>query len=201
MRTRRGIAVTLGIGFLSLLGNAEAQNVISTQIVGQPLVYMKDGNVNGCGVRLIVVVSPPLPSAAPVPVYDLSFNTFLPGYCVVKGSSSDVPSSKTDGAPDFSKERGIPLTTFWLKAKNKPATSPLTGTLKGEKPGSILYKADIDAVLPLFAVAAKGETILVGTKRQGENFERIFTGAIAMPVNEIEEVIQCLDEIQRVKAK
>lgn len=193
MRARHGIAVTLGIGLL--LGNAEAQNVISAPMLGQPLVYMKDGALYGCGVRLIVVDSPKNPTAAPVAVYDLSFNLHMPGTGIMKGGSMDVPSSQIhSGQLDKNKTKPVQLAAFWLKAKENPATSPLQGTAKGADAGTILYAADLDAVFPLFNAQVRGEPLLVGTKRQGAKTERLFTGVVKMKDDEQEQLNQCMKE-------
>ena len=132
-------------------GRAHAQNVLDARILGQPLVYMKAGKLSGCGIRLVIVDAPFSPNnKTPIPVWDLSFNLYLPGTSAVKiGSYNVSPAEMKSGKPSAN-PIAVPTATGWLKAPNADATAPLGQIVKGDDPGFILYWTELDSVLALF---------------------------------------------------
>jgi hypothetical protein len=172
---------------------AFAQNVITVPMMGQPLVYMKDGAVQGCGVRVLIVDAPPTAAvtARTVPIWDTSFNISLPGYATIKAGSLDVPIAEIRAGRFAGAGRPVEPTVFWFKAKGTSATKPVAPqakVIKGEDPGTILYVADVASVLPLFSASNKRESILVGTRWPGGKSDRIFSGTIEMSPKEFEQV-------------
>ena len=181
---------------------AHAQNVIGAQIVGQPLVYMKAGKLDGCGIRLMIVDTPPsFNDKRPVPVWDLSFNLYLPGNGAVKVGSYNVSPAELKSGKPSAKPIGVPTASGWLKAPNADATAPLSQIGKSEDPGFILYWTELDSVLALFKSYMSGEAILVGTRRTGAKSDRIFSGPIEMAESEKRQVDQCLTEFLAVTTK
>src|SRR5262245_4337176 len=72
------------VGLCACVGLAHAQNMIEMSLVGQPLQYLKDGSVSGCGVRVVGFV-PTREERVPREAVDVSFNIFLPFDGMVKG--------------------------------------------------------------------------------------------------------------------
>jgi hypothetical protein len=181
---------------------ARAQNVTSTQILGQPLVYMKAGKLDGCGIRLIIVDAPvKLQDNIPIPVWDLSFNLYLPGRGAVKVGSYNVSAAEMRLGKASAKSNNVPTAAGWLKAPNADPTAPLQQIGKSDDPGFILYWTELDSVLALFKSHMRGEPILVGTRRTGARNERVFSGTIEMSGDEKAQVGQCLAEFLAVATK
>ena len=113
-----------------------AQNLIEAQILGQPLVYMKAGKLDGCGIRLIVVDMPvSLKDNNPIPVWDLSFNMYLPGRGAVKIGSYNVSAAEMRiGKPG-------PKSKVATAAAAAPATTTKTSAKPAPKPRSAPKRA------------------------------------------------------------
>src|SRR5687767_477882 len=75
---------------------AKAQNIVAVEISGQPLQYMKDGAVIGCGLRMLAGHS----VGDHFEYADVSVNLYSEGHVLFKGSSyvarlnSGTPSGK-----------------------------------------------------------------------------------------------------------
>lgn len=199
----RGIAAVSRIRLVVLYAllvavpNANAQNIIEAPLIGQPLVYMNAGKLSGCGIRLMIVDTPPSPhEKARVPVWDLSFNLYLPGRAIVKIGSYDV--SVSDIKSGKMREK-LAITAApaggWLKAPDSDATVPLDKIQKSDDPGFILYSADASVVMALFNAQMKRAPILVGTRRVGANTDRVFSGTVELSDAEQSQSVQCMKEL------
>ena len=111
-----------------------------------------------------------------VPVWDASFNVYLEGTAVIKVGSTDVAIADVRAGRFSGPGKPIKPAAFWFKANDTSATNPLTGTVQGDDPSTILYFSDVDTVLSLFIATQKHEPILVGTRRPGSKTDRIFPG-------------------------
>lgn len=133
-------------------GVTQAQNVIPLQISGQPLQYMKDGTVTGCGVRM-VGVRPTAPGRAEI--FDVSINVYTSGVSVLKGLSYNALAN------DATKITSIPLVFAACVGASSEALPrsaavraefvrqnpcPITGQARGPCPGF-----QVDHVQPLCA--------------------------------------------------
>ena len=161
-------------------------------------MYMKEGAVNGCGVR--VLIADLVPGVPVVPVYDLSFNLFH-SYASVKGGSYDVLLEDVRNGKPWGNDSRVPLASIWVKAANMPATVPLNGLHPSEDKGFFLYAADVERVTALFLAVGQGESISVGTRRKDAKTERIFTGPIKLEAAEVAELMQCLSELHSAVTK
>ena len=132
-----------------------------------------------------------------VPVWDASFNVYLEGTAVIKVGSTDVAIADVRAGRFSGPGKPIKPAAFWFKANDTSATNPLTGTVQGDDPSTILYFSDVDTVLSLFIATQKHEPILVGTRRPGSKTDRIFSGTIEMSPEELVQVRQCLAELQK----
>jgi hypothetical protein len=179
-----------------VVAHAVAQNVIPGDMRGQPLVYVKEGKIYGCGIRFILVDVPQnLGDQSVVSTYDLSFNLYMPIHPVVKGGSYDVTAADFKRG-NLSKVKPIAPSTIWLKADGARATAPQMGHItKSDDPGFFLYTTDLDPILALFGAFNRKEVILVGTKRPGARSERVFSGSIEMEPAERERVSSCIVEL------
>lgn len=168
-----------------------SQNVVVTQINGQPLVYLKDGQPQGCGIRMIGGEGPNHEGV--VRMFDVSINLYASAAAVVKVLSYDAK-------PQPNKHLGMPVAVpvlrGWIKAPNATGTTPVEGkTLAGEDGKSILYVADVDSVMAVFRAQGSAQPVNIGIRRLHENTERIYSGSVAMSEVEQRQVTQCLKEL------
>jgi hypothetical protein len=180
---------------LLMAGTASGQNVIPMRIQGQPLVYMKEGKVDGCGIRFVMVDAPPkFTDTTKITMYDVSFNIYTSGLALIKGGASDATSADFK-AGNYSTAKPVLLKTLWIKARGNEATTPLTGMKRSDDPGMITYVADEERVAALFVALAKEEPILVGTQRPEAKSERIFSGKIDVTHSELQEISACVKQL------
>lgn len=203
MLTRTSIpAVIVGCALAGMSVDLPAQNVVTADLRGQPLVYLKGGKLSGCGIRVIIVDTPPkLTDATQVPVWDFSFNLYLPGTAAVKIGSYNVSANEIRSGKFEAKPKNVPTAMGWLKAPNSEATNPLNGVGKSEDAGFILYSTELDSVLALFKAQLDQSAVLVGTRREGAKMDRIFSGPIAMSETENAQIVQCLKEFLAASTK
>lgn len=173
-----------------------AQNVLTTDMRGQPLVYLKDGRIRGCRIRFLIVDAPErLTDQSIVTTYDVSFNLYIPVLPLVKGGSYDARLGDFK-RQDVSKIRPVTPSAIWIKADGVSATTPQQGkVIPADNPGFLFYTTDLDPVLGLFKAFGNNETILVGTSRPGAKTERVFSGTIEMSPSEREQVLKCVREL------
>jgi hypothetical protein len=173
-----------------------AQNVIEAKFDGQPLVYMKEGQVNGCGVRVIIVHVPAvLKENSLITAYDASFNLNSPGYGVVKAGVTEATWADFSVGLPKGKGRAIAPSKFWFKAPGAKATTATGKVISGDDPGTTLYATDVDPIIALLGAHKANVPILFGVTRPGVSTERIFIGAITMSDGERKQVANCLDEL------
>lgn len=186
MRTLMSLCLVL------MASSALAQAVFPSDIRGQPLMYMKDGIVEGCGVRFLIIDI--VPGRNVVPVYDMSFNLYRT-FAAVKAGSYDVHIDELRAGKPMGTEKRVSLTTAWLKAANTPATTPLNGMHQSDDKGFFLYEADVERVTPLFLAVMRGESISVGARREKDKGDRIFAGPVKLDPAELEQLTQCAAEL------
>jgi hypothetical protein len=170
---------------------AAAQTAVEAQLSGQPLMYMKDGKVDGCGIRLVGVVV--LSTLKDGIALDASVNIYNTGVGVVKALSYDV----TLGAGQAgSKHRTMAIDRFWLKSPSGEATHPQDGQFhKTDDGGGRLYTVTVEDALNLLLAAATGNVVTLGLKRSAESHERIYFGRAKMTEGEKNQVISCMDSL------
>jgi len=187
---------------LSLLAAATvgcSETVVEARLDGQPLVYLKDGIVDGCGVRVIVVELPSNRSA-PITAYDASFNIKAPGRGIITAQTADATLADFEsGKPE--RRKAIPPESFWFKALGGKATAPDDRTagkmLAGDEAGSVVYLSDVGPVMALFTSQAARKPIQMGVKRPGAAAEKIFSGTIEMSDGDRARIAACVAELSR----
>ena len=172
---------------------------MEARLDGQPLVYMRDGAVDACGIRIVVVDVPAaFNQASLITAYDVSFNIKSSGHAVVNAGSTDATLSDYEtGNKD--RRKAIAPQGFWFKAPGAKATAPVEKMngrmLAGADPGTVLYVAELDSVNALFSAHRARKPISMGVTRPGMRTERIFSGRINMSDSERQQVSSCLDQL------
>lgn len=186
-----GPTLTAFLIFLPAMGIAQALEEAS--IEGQPLVYMKDGKADGCGIRLISIRSDPAGNTGTA--WDVSFNFWRSGLATVKGLSYNIDVRAVSAGK---KPTNASLAQFWIKAPATIATRPLDNKFHpGEDPGSIIYAVPLDTAIDLFKATVDKQRLTVGIRRTGERGERLYFGEVALTKAEREQVLQCISDVAR----
>jgi hypothetical protein len=186
-------SITL-IALLSVLPSiSSAQNLLEARIDGQPLIYLKEGNIQGCGVRLFSVQLDAVGSTGKS--WDVSFSYWTNGLAVAKGLAYDIDVRELKAGK---KPRNARLEQFSIKAPNVSATRPRENRiLSGEEAGSIMYVIDLGTALDLFKAIAAKETFTVSIRRPEERTDRLYFGIPALTDTEREQLMNCVGEAAR----
>ena len=154
----------------------------------QPLQYMTEGVVMGCGARLFGTL--PWGGKSRARGIDVSVNLRREsGF--VKALSYDVtlPGSAAS-------IRAAPIDMAWLRASGSNATKPVQGKpIAGETVGSILYVANGEDVADVLIALLKRQSIQIGVKRTNESGERIFYGKARASEADLRQLDSCLREV------
>jgi hypothetical protein len=168
-----------------------AQTQDEAQLIGQPLMYMKAGQVDGCGIRFLgAVMAGNLREGKAI---DGSVNIYGDGLGAVKAISYDITRMQPNAGAD---RRVIPLDRFWFKAPGEEATYPRDGQFhKTDDQGGRLYAVKMEGALDLLVAAVTDKVLTIGLKRSGESRERIYFGRVTMTDAEKDQVRSCLDDL------
>jgi len=174
---------------LMICADVVAQNVQPIKISGQPLVYMKAGRIDACGLRLIGIH---VGGDLSILTVDASFNLDSERRGIVKVATAEGTAQAVK-ANTMTRFR---VAEAWIKAPGKRATQPYENkTFPGEDGTSLLYVTTWDQVLELFKAALDGSVLNIGVKRADDGHTRIYSGAVALSPEEIQQVSACFTEI------
>lgn len=174
---------------------ASAQNVIPTRMDGQPLMYMKDGAVNGCGLRIIG--GGQRANSETFDMFDVSINLYREAGAMVKlvAYSTTVAELKSSKGREPATTK---VTSGWIKAEGSAATDPGQSTATpGSDQNSLLYRTSVDSAIAIFKANIESAPVTIGLRRQGVSTERVYYGKIAMSKEETEQHRACLSEMLR----
>lgn len=171
--------------------SAFAQSMEEAQISAQPLVYMKQGKLEGCGIRFIgVLLAPNLKTGRGL---DTSVNIWTTGMAAAKGLSYDIDVAALRAG---GKTNRAPINSFWIKAPDSNATSPLEGRINdSDDAGGKIYLIAFDSALPIFRAVIEEKSLMFGVGRQNETGEKIYFGVAKLSKAELEQITQCLREM------
>ena len=190
----RSVRVLVFIPAILMAWAAGAQPLTEVELLGQPLQYLKEGKVDGCGVRIVglrPLGSPP----TTVQGIDVSFNLFAPGVGSVKGLLMEGPLSvRTADLPRK------PLSRIWLRAPGSDATTSSNGQFH-ESPTdklALLYTtSSIDSVIALFTATIEKKSIQIGVRAKGTELDRVFFGVVKLSEAESKQIADCLGDFSR----
>jgi hypothetical protein len=163
---------------------AVGQIIIDVQIDATPLQYMKDGNINACGIRYIAVREI---SDGKLEAIDGSLNVNARGVGLVKGMAHIFSGSQ----PNL-KRTQIPIDKFWFKGKGSAATNPLRPPQPGDDKFSLLYIADLDSSI---AALNPDAVLQIGYRAKGSGYETIISGIPKMSKEGREQYSNCMSEL------
>lgn len=168
----------------SLATAAYSQSTLPALIEAQPLHHVRDGRVEGCGVRL----TGGEPDKAASSWFDVSFNIFRHGVGVAQAIAYEIRRSEFAGN---SRPAIVPVRSTWLKAGEGSARLGESS----ERGESLVYQMAIDDVLVLFAALANGEPVSLGIKRWGQRVDAVYVGAPVLSSDSRHRIGRCLDNL------
>jgi len=172
---------------LTVGGTASAQNVLPAEMSGQPLQYMKDGSVDGCGLRIMAFR--PLASGR-IEAVETSVNIYVSGGAFIK-----AVAYRPGTAEQFAKElQPVKVTGAWIRAEGQKATPTLTKKIVGDDKKSLLYGTDFSAALNVLKAQMEGTRVQLSVRRQGEPSDWILSGVVKLSDTESEQFLGCMRE-------
>lgn len=180
-----------GLLLAASVGSAVAQSMLEMELVGQPLSYSKDGVVEGCGARIVGVISP-VPGDKAFKSFDVSANLWKSGQALVKMIGEETPVAD----PIPSKARRIVLKNGWLKAEGKTPAAPLGGDFRASTTdkGAYLFPVTFDGSINFILAVARGERVQVAIRRDAKA-EWIYSGTVRLSDPEKNQILNCLKEV------
>jgi hypothetical protein len=154
---------------------------------------MKDGQVNGCGVRMVGLTDPVGPDKS-VEGFDVSFNLYAQGFGIVKGGGFTSTQPQIERGSAGKKRRPEAV---WIKASGKQATQSRDGKVQTSQdtPEAIFYGTDIRPVLDLLSAVGDGQPIQIGLRFPGAGIDRIYQGVVQMTPEDSSSVGRCMNEL------
>jgi hypothetical protein len=180
-----------GLMLAASVGSALAQSILEVDLIGQPLSYTKEGVVEGCGVRVVGVISP-VPGDKAFKSFDVSANLWKSGQALVKMIGEETPVAD----PIPSKARRMVLKNGWLKAEGKTSAAPLGGDFKSSTTdkGAYLFPVAFDGSIDFILAAARGERVQVAVRRDVKA-EWIYSGRVRLSDPEKNQILNCLKDV------
>jgi hypothetical protein len=179
-------------------GISNAGPIEQVTFVAQPQIEIENGQIVGCGWRLMSVPNVTNQRNKSYAV-DVSFYMINIEFALVKGGILEVDAKtlNTNKIPT-----ALHAKSFWIKSQSANATSPLDGIYKKATTpiNYLLYATEFDPVTPLFNSVVEDNKIWVGFKLANEDIERIFSGNVKVTPADAGDMYRCLSEFQaRVK--
>lgn len=176
----------LGASLLTVSAAANAQAVIPAQITGQPLQYMREGVLTGCGLRIVaVVVNDDLSTDAS----EVSVNFDDNGNALFKAVAY------AQFAPGKPAPRPIKVESAWARAPGSPATLAIGPSYAGDDKLSLLYPTDLASALAVLKAQLDGTPVQLSVQSTGQPNYKILAGAVALTAPEQAQLRTCVTEL------
>ena len=163
---------------------AYAQSLAATLMEAHALMHVRDGRVQGCGLRL----TGGEPGKQASSWFDVSFNVFRRGPGLAQSIAYEIRPSGHDGE---SRPAKVPVQSTWLKVSDG-------ATRLGEnreRRDALIYTLVMDDVLALFEAVANGDPVTLGIKRWGQRAGAVYTGAPRLSSDSRHRMSACLADL------
>ena len=147
----------------------------------QPLMHMRDGTVQGCGLRL----TGGQPGKQASSWFDVSFNVFRRGLGLAQSIAYEIRRSDYEGD---SRPARVPVQSTWLKVSEGSARLGENT----ERLDTLVYTLVMDDVLALFEAVANGEAVTLGIRRWDQRVDAVYTGAPFLSSDSRHQMSECL---------
>ncbi len=177
---------------LALLPTATLAAVVEQSIiVGQPQMFVNEGQVTSCGLRLSAQPMSLQPDKhGKVLLIDSSLVMGRDGFVLVKGLGINATA---EGLPKGQFER-VGLSRFWIKPDDTRATTPKDGKiLNGDDDVSILYadKEPFEVYIGLLKTVTQKKPLSIGFRLASGGDERILRGTIDLTKSDMDTFNSC----------
>lgn len=165
---------------------AFGQSVVPAQMTGQPLQYMRDGSVAGCGLRIIAVtVNDDLTSEASEVSVNINEN----------GSALFKAVAYANFAPGKSSPKPVKVASAWAKAPGAVATKALGATFVGDDKLSLLYQTEVAGAISLMKAQLNSAPVQIDVQRVAQKGYKILAGVVSLTKDEQIQLDGCVTEL------
>ena len=172
---------------LGAVGAAFAQSAQEMPMEALALVHERQGEVQGCGVRL----TGGEPKAAASAWFDVSFNVFRRGIGLAQ---SFVYEMKRSGYEGEGRPARMLVQSTWLKAADEASARLGENT---ERRDSLVYTLLIDDVLSLFEAVGRGRPVMLGIRQWGQRVDAVYSGVPEIGDGARQQITACLAALAR----
>ena len=173
--------VSLAAGAFLIASGVSAQSEPSGLMQAQPLLHVRNGQVQGCGLRL----TGGEPGKQASSWFDVSFNLFRSGPGLAQSIAYEIKRSEYAGD---SRPTQVPVQSTWLKVHDGAARLGENT----ERRDTLVYTLLMDDVLALFEAVANGDPVTLGIKRWGQRTDVVYTGAPLISSDSRDRMSTCL---------
>lgn len=151
----------------------------------QPLTHMRDGKVQGCGLR-ITGGEPGVPASS---WFDVSFNVFARGMGLAQSIAYELRRSEYEGD---SRPATVPVRSTWVRTGEGSARRGESS----ERRDSLIYTLLVEDVLALFEAVAESRAVTLGVRRWDQPADSVYTGTPLLSDDSRTKVSACLDRLE-----
>lgn len=168
---------------------AQAQMMVEAAMRGQALTTTKQGEVSGCGIRVVGMPSPM--KGVQQRMFDTSLNITKQAVGIAKMIASVGPAGST-----YQEMKPTRIFGVWFKVKGLSAVAPLKGLTPGETPHSNLFLTDWQSSAETIGAMTGGEQTQIAVAWQ-KGIETIYYGKVELDDAERQLVIDCFDQLKK----
>lgn len=178
----RALLALVALCGLAPIGAACAQSARELPIEASALVHMREGEVQGCGLRL--TGGEPKPDASSW--FDVSFNVFRRGFGLAQSIVYEIKPSGYEGDARPAK---VAVQSTWLKAGDEGSVRLGENT---DRRDSLVYSLVVDDVLSLFEAVARKQPVTLGIRQWGQRVDAVHSGVPALSDDARRQITSCL---------
>lgn len=147
------------------------------------LVHERQGQVQGCGVRLTGGEA----NRAASTWFDVSFNVFRRGIGLAQSFAYELKPSGYEGE---SRPARLSVQSTWLKGADDEATARMGENT--ERSDSLVYRLLAEDVLSLFEAVARGHPLTLGMRQWGQRVDAVYSGVPELSADARQKITACL---------
>lgn len=180
------------LALLAASGMASANTVRQAMGNIEPIVNVKDGAVQGCGQRLVLIERGTDPAGHRFAI-DASVSIYAQGFAMVKAGLLKFK-------PNNSGFTVLPIESFWLKGQGLGVTELLRspGFLPATEPkGYLMSGSNLQSSGSLMGLFAEGKrSLMFGVRAKGEGMDYVFSGDLEFAPDQLKSFAECIDGLK-----
>lgn len=187
----------VGFGLTCAFASSSAGTLLEGKLAGMVQQFTNNGETSGCGVGISAVELPTGNPSGQLLIFNGSFSIQGPLGGIVKGRASEMPAKiAASGKATLKDVQSRETANIWMKAPGVPATSPIKNgeVEKSEDAGYLVYVSDFESVMGLVKAVMARQSIQVGMRIKGQNYDRGLFGVVKLSDAEANQFEQCIGE-------